>query len=70
MTHPKSATLYCKRLEAKLTLVALCTSAKDFALVLQLEFGLEAEKEKARRRKRKHLTEAEELRAFAFEDDE
>lgn len=31
---------------------------------------MDAEKERARVRHRKHLTEAEELRAFAFEDDE
>lgn len=40
------------------------------AFCMQLEFGLDAEKERRRARRRKHLTEAEELRAFAFEDDE
>ena len=42
----------------------------NVTLYLQLEFGLDAEKERRRARRRKHLTEAEELRAFAFEDDE
>ena len=36
---------------------------------VQLEFGVDAEKEKARRRRRP-LTEADELRAFGFEDEE